>query len=173
MKSDGKRSSRFRSQRSSSGSWSFASATSCSTRILLSWFDRPCAQSATRYGPQRPFEVAICDLKAQPRVSRAHHKERVCRSAECVCGLASRPLSWASRTPAQEGHDLWLQQVDPGDATGQWACLLWRPAAPRRERGSLKRELLEHVGDHQAVDRKTPGPRCLRCSGSCWSAGYP
>lgn len=27
--------------------------------------------------------------------------------------------SWASRTPAQEGHDLWLQRVDPGDATGR------------------------------------------------------
>ena len=26
--------------------------------------------------------------------------------------------SWASRTPAQEGHDLWLERVEPGDATG-------------------------------------------------------
>ncbi len=26
--------------------------------------------------------------------------------------------SWASRTPAQEGHDLWLDRVEPGDATG-------------------------------------------------------
>lgn len=27
--------------------------------------------------------------------------------------------SWASRTPAQEGHDLWLDRVDLGDATGR------------------------------------------------------
>jgi hypothetical protein len=26
--------------------------------------------------------------------------------------------SWASRTPAQDGHDLWLETVEPGDATG-------------------------------------------------------
>jgi hypothetical protein len=26
--------------------------------------------------------------------------------------------SWASRTPAQEGHDLWLERVEPGDAAG-------------------------------------------------------
>jgi chromate transport protein ChrA len=26
--------------------------------------------------------------------------------------------SWVSRTPAQEGHDLWLERVDPGDAAG-------------------------------------------------------
>lgn len=26
--------------------------------------------------------------------------------------------SWASRTPAHEGHDLWLEQVEPGDAAG-------------------------------------------------------
>lgn len=26
--------------------------------------------------------------------------------------------SWASRTPAQEGHDLWLERVEPGDSTG-------------------------------------------------------
>jgi hypothetical protein len=26
--------------------------------------------------------------------------------------------SWASRTPAQDGHDLWLERVEPGDAAG-------------------------------------------------------
>ncbi|HEY7831572.1 MAG TPA: hypothetical protein VIC06_13510 [Solirubrobacteraceae bacterium] len=26
--------------------------------------------------------------------------------------------SWASRTPAQDGHDLWLERVEPGDVTG-------------------------------------------------------
>ena len=64
--------------------------------------------------------------------------------------------SWASRTPAQEGHDLWLEQVEPGDATGGRIGEFEPPRGPWISREKIAHLYIIHPTESDADAEEEP-----------------
>jgi hypothetical protein len=62
-----------------------------------------------------PIEDAVAS--ADPQQAQARTAPTSSPSWRTLIGVFGEQ-SWASRTPAQDGHDLWLEQVEPGDVAG-------------------------------------------------------
>jgi hypothetical protein len=91
----------------------------------LKWWALALGARDARHGWDRAFEqqlktgaVLVVHPKTPVIAGGEHSLEpELGASWQTLIGVFGEQ-SWASRTPAQEGHDLWLERVEPGDATG-------------------------------------------------------
>jgi chromate transport protein ChrA len=91
----------------------------------LKWWALALGARDARHGWDRAFEQQLktgAVLVVHPKTpvfSGGKHSSEPEQAAswQTLIGVFGEQ-SWASRTPAQEGHDLWLERVEPGDATG-------------------------------------------------------
>jgi chromate transport protein ChrA len=91
----------------------------------LKWWALALGARDARHGWDRAFEqqlktgALIVIHPKTPVFSDGEHSSESTHAAswQTLIGVFGEH-SWASKTPAQEGHDLWLERVEPGDATG-------------------------------------------------------
>ncbi len=91
----------------------------------LKWWALALGARDARHGWDRAFEQqvktgAVLVIHPKTPVSEGDFSSEPAQaeSWRTLIGVFGEQ-SWASRTPAQEGHDLWLDRVDLGDAAGR------------------------------------------------------
>ena len=96
----------------------------------LKWWALALGARDARHGWDRAFEQQLntgAVLIIHPKTpvfsdgdfsSEPAHVPQTAESWRTLIGVLGE-RSWTSRTPAQEGHDLWLETVEPGDAAGR------------------------------------------------------